>query len=368
MRQIFGKLTSELYKHTTPKTVGKDSGYRVKTFRELVEQVAKLSHRNKDYLLFYRGQKNDYKNKAGVSTFYPTIYRGNYLTQQELNYRFDLLYSASKLLIQEFKSRKIEGYTELARKKYIQWSVLQHYEVTGTPLSDITQSLRVACSFAQLNNSNGTAFIYVFGLPYYTNRISINSEHDLVNIRLLSITPPSALRPYFQEGYLVGTEDITNEYDNKGELDLNQRLIAKFEIDIGNGFWKDGFDKIPENALYPENDLIKEICDEIKENLKPEVKNGELGKFLKLWSNIENDILEHAKQYKRNVFNLRRALFVIMDNQPNLYSLMKEFDHMRNFRSKLFHNPASISKMELIKMTDELENLINEYKKAHNNV
>ena len=368
MRQIFGKLTTELYKHTTPKTVGKDPGYPIANFRELVEQVAKLAHKNKDYLLFYRGQKNDYQNKAGVSTFYPTIYRGDYLTQQELNYRFDLLNSASKLLVQEFKKRKIDGYTELARKKYIQWSVLQHYEVTGTPLSDITQSLRVACSFAQLYNDNNTAFIYVFGLPYYTNRISINSEHDLVNIRLLSITPPSALRPYFQEGYLVGTEDITNEYSNKGELDLNQRLIAKFEIPNSDDFWGDGFNRIPENALYPENDLIKEICDKIKEDLKPEVENGDLGLFLKLWSEIENYILERARTYQRNVFNLRRALFVLMDKEPNTYSLMKEFDYLRNFRNKLVHNPASISKEELNKMTGNLEYLINEYKKAHNNV
>ena len=107
---------------------------------------------------------------------------------------------------------------------------------------------------------------------------------------------------------------------------------------------------------------------EVKENLKPEVENGELGKFLKLWSIIESDILERAKKYKRNVFNIRRALFVLMEDQPNLYSLMKEFDHIRNFRNKLVHNPASISKRELIKMTNGLENLINEYKKAHNNV
>ena len=366
MRQIFGRLTTELNKHTTPKTVGKDPAYKIKTFRELVEHTAKLAHRNKDYLLFYRGQKNDYLNKAGVSTFYPTIYRGDYLTQQELNYRFDLLYSASKMLCQEFKSRKIEGYTELIRKKYIQWSVLQHYEVTGTPLSDLTQSLRVACSFALLGNNDETAFIYIFGLPYFTNRISINSEHDLINIRLLSITPPSALRPYFQEGYLIGTEDITNEYVSKSELDLNQRLFAKFEIPNNRKFWSDGFDKIPENALYPDNDIIKDICDKIKLNLKPEVENGDLGHFLKLWSEIENDILEQAKKYQRNVFNLRRALFVLMEKEPNTYPMMKEFDFMRNFRNKLVHNPASISKNELSKMTGNLEYLVNKYKKAHN--
>ncbi len=206
MRQIYGHLTKELEGHTTSREVGKDSGYVVASFRKLVEQVAKLAYLNKDYLLFFRGQKNDYRNKADNSTFYPTIYRGDYLTQSELNFRFDKLNSASKILSELFKKNKIQGQYELRRKKFIQWSILQHYEVTETPLIDLTQSLRVACSFAQLYNDQNTAFVYVCGLPYYTNRVSINSEPDLVNIRMLSITPREGWRPYFQEGVLVGKQ------------------------------------------------------------------------------------------------------------------------------------------------------------------
>ena len=62
-----------------------------------------------------------------------------------------------------------------------------------------------------------------FGLPYITNRISVNSEQDLVNVRLLSICPPDALRPYFQEGYLAGTDEVTTDYDSKDELDFTKR-------------------------------------------------------------------------------------------------------------------------------------------------
>lgn len=81
-------------------------------------------------------------------------------------------------------------------------------------------------------------------MPYYINRISYNSEQDLVNIRLLSISPPKALRPYFQEGFLVGTEDITYNYGNdKDELDLNNRLIAKFKIPNNTEFWGSEFKK-----------------------------------------------------------------------------------------------------------------------------
>lgn len=282
MREIVGKLTDELKRHTRAEDVACSDGYEVKSFRELVEHIAKLAYTNKDWMLFYRGQKKDYINKVGKSTFYPTIYRGDYLKKHVLNDKFLLLGKACKLLVEEFKNNKIIGRTELERKKYIQWSVLQHYEVVDTPLIDLTQSLRVACSFAYMDNNTDNAFIYVFGLPYLTNRISINSEHDLVNVRLLSIMPPNALRPYFQEGFLIGTDDIYNEFKSKTELDLNRRLIAKFKLPAKSDFWSDDFSMIPMDAIYPDNDPIKKICQKIKNelgkynyNLKGEF-NGEI--------------------------------------------------------------------------------------------
>ncbi len=361
MRKIYGKLTSELSIHTKPKTVGIDAGFPVATYRDLVEQIAKLSFLNKDYLLFFRGQKNDYKNKFNSSSFYPTIYRGEYLTQSELDYRFDKLHSASKILVELFKRHKIEGHTEFQRKKLLQWSLLQHYEVTETPLIDITQSLRVACSFSMLGNTEKSAFIYVFGLPYYTNRISVNSEHDLINIRLLSICPPQALRPYFQEGYLVGTDDITNEYTNKGELDLNTRLIAKFEIPNTDKFWGNEFDKIPDLALYPKNDTIEEICNEIGKELANDIAPSNLGDFLKLWTELEQVIIRDARKFKREVHNTRDAMLVLMNNKEEKYGLLKEFDYLRTFRNRLVHNPTGISNEELRKMTLILKEIKNQY-------
>lgn len=361
MRQIFGRLTPELTKHTTAKNVGIDDGFPISNFRNLVEQVAKLSYLNKDYLLFFRGQKSDYKNTHNNSTFYPTIYRSEYLTQQELNFRFDKLNSASKILSELLIKNKIEGSNEIQRKKLIQWSLLQHYEVTETPLIDVTQSLRVACSFAQLENKENSAFIYVFGLPYYSNRISVNSEHDLINVRLLSICPPQALRPYFQEGYLVGTDDITNEYTNKGELDLNNRLIAKFEIPNTERFWGKDFNRIPESALYPKGDTIEKICKEIGQELVTDIAPTNIGDFLKLWTEFEQIILNDARQYNRAVHNMRDALLILMKNREDKYGLLKEFDYLRMFRNKLVHNPTGISNEELRKNTNNLRQLKNQY-------
>lgn len=265
MRRIQPELTAELIMHfIDPTKVGTVEAFPVKTFRELVEQVAKLSFKNKDYMLFYRGQSADHKNRAGNSSFYPSIYRGDYLSNKEVQERFNLLKSAGKELVSLFESAKIEGYREVKRRKAIQWSILQHYEVCKTPYLDFTHSLRVACSFAMMDNKEEYAYIFVFGLPYLTNRISTNSEHDLVNIRLLSICPPTALRPYFQEGYLAGTDEITTNYSSKTELDFNNRLIAKFKIPNNKDFWGSGFNQIPKESLYPDKDPIFELCEQIK--------------------------------------------------------------------------------------------------------
>jgi len=256
----------------------------ISSYIELVKKVATLSFENKDYLLFYRGQKINYVNRAGNSSFYPSIYRTNNenLTKELLDIKFKQLEQASKLLIKKLESHKdIDGsLKELKNRKYIRWSILQHYEVCDTPLLDLTQSIRVACSFALLNNSSN-GFFYVFALPYVTNRISINSEHDIVNIRLINICPPLAFRPYFQEGYLVGTDDITIDYNDRTDLDFKHRLVAKFElINNDNKFW--GNQDSLEQYLKPKDDEFENICQYIRKEIVEE-NNIELmfpGKWL----------------------------------------------------------------------------------------
>lgn len=99
MREIKGiQVTKELKEHFEEKTgeeiksrnietkeIAETEGYYITTYRDLVEQVANLSYINKEYLLFFRGQKEDYKKaNSRKSTFYPTIYR-DYLSEKEKN-------------------------------------------------------------------------------------------------------------------------------------------------------------------------------------------------------------------------------------------------------------------------------------------
>ena len=121
MKSIKPQLTAVLLAHTIPDRVASDDGLIVNSYKELRKYVAELSCKNKDCILFYRGQKEDYKNSKSKSTFYPTIYRGEPLSADELAFRWRKLKSASKLLVDKIKAEKISEKDLLIRKKLLQW-------------------------------------------------------------------------------------------------------------------------------------------------------------------------------------------------------------------------------------------------------
>ncbi|MEM0575809.1 FRG domain-containing protein [Flavobacterium polysaccharolyticum] len=362
MQNYTGKLSKELAEKYDPKFISKSEPFLVETFPELVAQVAHLAYYNKNQLLFFRGQGNDYTNRKNSSTFLPSIYRGDYVAKNELEYRFDILEEASKEVSKRFAEEKITGYSEFKRKKLMQWSILQHYEVCSTPLLDFTQSLRVACSFAFLKNETDFAYIFVFGLPYLTNRISSNSEEDIVNIRLLSITPPDALRPFYQEGYLAGTTDVTSDYDSKSELDFNNRLIMKFKIPVKQSFWGSDFNIIPESALYPKQDKILEICNDIKLNLNDYLKSGDIGDFLKEWNDVEKILLKKANLTQRHYSVIEAVKALNNENKLDM-SLAYQIDYLRRFRNNLVHNLSSVNSHAIQDYMQTLLNVKQELKK-----
>jgi uncharacterized protein YutE (UPF0331/DUF86 family) len=365
MRSITGQLTSELSSFISTVQASKADAFLVRNFRELVEHAARLAYLNKDHLLFFRGQHRDFRNKAGASTFYPSIYRGERVSRAELELRFDILFSAARRLCDALESARIEGFNDVKRRRYIQWSVLQHYGVCSTPLLDLTHSIRVASSFAFLGSSDGDPYVFVFGLPYITNRISVNSEHDIVNVRLLSICPPDALRPYFQEGYLAGTDEITTEYTSKDELDFNNRLIAKFRLRRDDDFWGEGFGPIPESDLYPPDDRFEEICSQVKEELGTEIEPGRLGSFLQAWADLENMILTIARRRREKVFSLREALTVLSRYELLPSGMGERLDKLRQLRNIAVHEPSrlkpgdlSFGLQEISELRSEVQTLI----------
>jgi hypothetical protein len=366
MRSIRSHLPNEILRHIGA-DIGKSLGcihvasknaFPVRSFSEFVKISAKISFLNKDYLLFYRGQAQDYVNRAGRSTIYPSIYRDDYVSQIEVKHRFDVLDGACKILKEKFTEGYVDGLKELKRKKYVQWSILQHYDVCPTPFLDVSHSLRVACSFALHNAAaNQEAYVYVFGLPYITNRITINSEHDLISVRLLSICPPDALRPYYQEGYLVGTDDITYDYDRKGELDFANRLIAKFVIPNNINFWGRGFQQIPFDSLCPKDDPIESLCAKVKELTDSDFKTGDVGAFLLAWSELEEALINKSKQISNRMLSVRSATNILFENHQIPEELMREIDKIRKFRNIVVHSPKAIDIKDVQSGIDQIKHL-----------
>jgi hypothetical protein len=348
MQSIKPQLTGELLKHMRGKDVWRAPAFEIDNYRDLVEQIARLSYANRNQLVFFRGQDKDYQSKAGGSTLYPAIYRSDNLLRAELEVRFRQLESAGRVLIELFDKYKIEGARDVSRKRYVQWSILQHYEVVPTPLLDITHSLRVACSFAQLASTDPTCYVYVLGFPYPTNRISINSEEDLVNIRLLSICPPDALRPYFQEGYMAGTADVTANFETKTELDFRNRLMAKFALPRAKNFWNAGFEATPRTALYPSKDRVLELCQEVIAQLsQEEAAVGDLGQLLIEWGKLEEQLLSRARQLTERNISVREAIRALVERGLITSDLANGLEKVRRVRNTVAHTPSQIKGAEV---------------------
>lgn len=358
MRSIKPKLIDEYFNPEEYIHPAKSAPILINSYTDLVKTIARLAYINKDHLLFFRGQSKEYVNAGGFATYYPSIYRGIKVPKKEVALRFDLLKSAASMLSTAFEEEHIQGFRDVKRRKLIQWSILQHYEVCSTPLIDVTQSLRVACSFAFLNANGEDPIVTAFGLPYITNRISTNSEHDIVNIRLLSICPPQALRPYFQDGYLAGTDDVTTNYDQKTELDFKNRVFGIFKLKNHQGFWRDDFDRIPEDYLYPLDDQVLDICLSVKANLSSRVQPERLGTFMQVWTEIESFVLSFARKSNSKVFSIREGIEIISKNPEVPRSLVESLLGLNNLRNKLVHSPDNIFPVHVIEGTQKAENTL----------
>jgi hypothetical protein len=242
-------------------------GSPVKTFKELVNEVALVTLNNKNYEMYYRGQTIDYKDSTAIryrkntpkTIIYPSICRpekkedGSYKTSikgTQIRKRYEELYNLIDMANdREWKSNEYH------------FSLFQHYDILQTPLIDITQSLRVAASFSLRNSDSG--YLYVFGLPYPYQSISYFNDLGIVLVKLQNVCPVEALRPRYQEGYLVGKFPIRPS--KEASDNLAQRLVAKFYIDNKDGkFWDRDFQPMPKEVLYPENDECEIELKELK--------------------------------------------------------------------------------------------------------
>ena len=248
----------------------------VSSYSQLLKGISIISFYNHDLHLLFRGQSKEYLDGKQRPMIRPTILRNernrNRLTEKVFEKRYATLKEYMKRLVCKVESttkagngesdstRHMMGTARLRKFEPLQWSILQHYGVSDTPLLDATQSLQVACSFALNGENRDHGYVYVIGVPYLSESISYSVREGILCTRLLSACPPEARRPYLQEGYLVGSfPEIKEKPEDLREHDFRNRLIARFLIKSDKNFWDCGFGKISEDNLLPKNDPFIEI-------------------------------------------------------------------------------------------------------------
>lgn len=265
-------------KAVTNNQVRQDRGHQVTNFLDLATKIAALQYKNPQFVFLFRGQRTDYKNKKKNSSLKPTLFRpapgGTSIPDAALlEQRFRVLANAERLLVGMYERQdEFDGTLMLKRQRILRWAILQHYEICRTPLLDVTQSLRVAASFAS-ENAVDQAFIYVLGVPNISGSLTASAESGLQIVRLSSVCPPVALRPHIQEGYLLGEYPDMPDYDQKQhykafEIDFGRRLLGKFSFNP-QSLWDDPiFPKINRPALYPdEHDPMYLLASALKAEL-----------------------------------------------------------------------------------------------------
>lgn len=238
---------------------------RVYSFEQLVKLTAQISVLNSAIVPYFRGQKRDYcREREGgrTTTLLPSIYRPNKdgeISAEIIEQRFAALDRACELLAHYARDLpKGSIPQDVFKRKICRWALLQHYEVCPTPLIDITQSLRMACMFAFDNaGQDDSPVVYMVGMPYTSGPITFDANKELYLMRLLSLMPPIAERPFYQEGYLVGSEFPRRGLAAVSESDLACRVMAKFELFGEVERWKAELGHTDRKMIYPEDEFSR---------------------------------------------------------------------------------------------------------------
>ena len=96
----------------------------IETFHDLIMEIAELSYKNPDVMLFYRGQNNNYI-KTKYATLYPTIYRSN--SVKDIKFDFDVLEKTSTMLMAELEKDNNVDKEEINELKKLNYFNTRYY-------------------------------------------------------------------------------------------------------------------------------------------------------------------------------------------------------------------------------------------------
>lgn len=281
LKSIYGKKTFDVWTEShvddladtqSSHKEANNSPWPVKSFRELTENVAFLSSMNKRMVLYFRGQSNP-------DDPFPSLFREKWMcfdsdlrlsiTDQSRKDFWDALEEIGQIVYEISKNIGLPRWRGIRDVREAKWAIIQHYGLWPTPLIDITNSLRIAASFAlnfkMKDNPDRYGYVFVVGLPNLTGSISFDIDQNLILARLQGVCPPIAKRPHYQDAYLVGRFPLISyrDFDSASKIrksNLTRRLIAKFELFDDGSFWDDDFPIVSKSAVFPPDDpLLREF-------------------------------------------------------------------------------------------------------------
>lgn len=253
------------------------NGHQISTYFKLAMKIAELQFKNREYVLLFRGQHEDYKTTKHNTALKPSIFRlegKKPPSAAVLEKRFNKLRVAEQKLIDCYAKSGLPDAKRVKRQRIIRWAILQHYRVCPTPLLDVSQSLRIAASMASHDNETDEAYVFVIGVPNLSGAVTASSEAGLQIIRLSSACPPAAVRPHIQEGYLLGEYPEFSDFQQRSdysyyELDFGRRLVAKFRFNPKTFWSSKNYPQASNAALYPTEtrDPLLQIAAEIEADI-----------------------------------------------------------------------------------------------------
>lgn len=250
--------------------------WQVHNWDELRRAVSFLTLMNKRDVLYFRGQGSHYQQCL------PVLFRNQWrlagidypLTANNRAAYYEAIVPLQDEVLKVVKKIGTPRDYILAHVPCAAAAILQHYELWPTQFVDITRSLPIAISFAEANNDNNEAILYVFAMPDLRGSITSDIDQHLTLARLEAICPPDAKRPHHQDAYLVSRFPEPPGKSQPGEkrwddwqqkTDLMRRLVAKFKLKLSDGIFP-GTPALAQGFLIPKDDAFG-VC--LTDNILP---------------------------------------------------------------------------------------------------
>jgi uncharacterized protein YutE (UPF0331/DUF86 family) len=157
---------------------------------------------------------------------------------------------------------------------------------------------------------------------------------------------------------MAGTPDVSTDFDTKTELDFRNRLIAKFAIPRARSFWSTGFEAAPKTALYPSNDRVKVLCEDVVSQIQRErAAVSDMGELLVEWAKLEERILPRARQLTERNVSVREAIHALVSRGQIDKDVAAGLDEVRRVRNAAAHTPGRLAKAEVDQALHRLRKL-----------